>query len=127
MIALRTFVRNLATERSLNRVTLIGRAGSQPQLKGTVENPVVIFSLATNSLTKTEWHKISIFKPSLRSLAENYIKSGNRLFVEGRLNYGQFVDSSGNVVPTTSIIAEEIIFLSKPKIEQEQDEFAEKA
>lgn len=122
MLAIKTFVRRLGTERSLNRITLIGRAGSNPQLKGTVDHPVVIFSLATNSNSKTEWHRISVFKPNLRNMAENYIKSGNRLFVEGKLSYGHIIDASGNAVPTTSIIAEDIVFLSRPKVDQEQEE-----
>lgn len=110
----RTFVRGIATEKCLNRVTLIGRVGADAQLKGTVEHPVVIFSLATNSGgVKTEWHKISVFRPGLRQAAEDYVKSGSRLMVEGKISYGHIVDSQGNAVPTTSIIADDIIFLSK--------------
>lgn len=113
MQAVRIFIRGMATERSMNRVTLIGRAGADAQLKGTVEHPVVIFNLATNAGQKTEWHKISIFKPGLRTLAENYVKSGSRLFVEGKISYGHIIDSQGNATPTTSIIADDIIFMSK--------------
>lgn len=113
MFAIRHFFRRLSTERSLNRVTLIGRAGSDAVLKGTVEHPVVIFNVATNSGPKTEWHRISVFKPGLRSVAENYVKSGARLFIEGRISYGHIIDTQGQATPTTSIIAEDIVFLSK--------------
>lgn len=115
MLAIRTFVRRMSSEKSLNRVTLIGRAGSDAQLKGTFEHPVVIFNVATTApgAQKTEWHRVSVFKPGLRSIAENYVKSGNRLYVEGKLSYGHIIDGQGNAVPTTSIIADEILFLSK--------------
>lgn len=118
---LRTFVRRLATERSLNRITLIGRAGADAQLKGSIEHPVVIFNLATSSNQKTEWHRISVFKPGLRTLAENYVKSGQRLFVEGKISYGHIVDAQGNALPTTSIIADDIVFLSKIDANQKED------
>lgn len=95
-------------------MSLIGRVGADAQLKGTVEHPVVIFSLATNSGgIKTEWHKISVFKPGLRQAAEEYVKSGSRLMVEGKISYGHIVDTQGNAVPTTSIIADDIIFLTR--------------
>lgn len=113
MNALRIFTRFASTERSLNRVTLIGRVGSDAVLKGTVEHPVVIFNVATNGNQKTEWHRISVFKPGLRTLAENYVRTGCRLFVEGKLSYGHIIDAQNNAVPVTSIIADDIVFLSK--------------
>ena len=113
MLAIRTFVRRLSTEKYLNRVSLIGRVGSDAQLKGTIEHPVVIFNVATHSGPKTEWHKISVFKTGLRQIAENYVKSGARVFVEGKLSHGHIIDQKGNAIPTTSIIADDIIFLSK--------------
>lgn len=114
---MRMFIRRMAIERSLNRVTLLGRAGADAQLKGTLEHPVVIFNLATSAGSKTEWHRISVFKPGLRTLAENYVKSGSRLLVEGKLSYGHIIDGQGNAVPTTSIIAEDVVFLSKTQDE----------
>lgn len=121
MLAIRTFVRRLSSEKSFNRVTLIGRVGSDAQLKGTFEHPVVIFSVATSSpgSQKTEWHKISVFKPGLRQIAENYVKSGSRLFVEGKLSYGHIIDNQGNAVPATSIIAEDIMFLGSKSSERQ--------
>lgn len=113
MSILKTFIRSLATERSLNRITLVGRVGADAILKGTFEHPVVIFNVATSSDQKTEWHKVSVFEPRLRTLAETYVKSGIRLLVEGRLSHGHVVDKQGQAVPATSIIANDIIFLSK--------------
>jgi len=113
MLAIRTFIRGISSEKCLNRVTLIGRVGADSQLKGTLEHPVVLFNVATNSGAKTDWHRISVFKPGLRQIAEDYVKSGTRLLVEGKLSYGHIIDSKGNAVPTTSIIAEDIILLSR--------------
>lgn len=121
MIGIRQFIRRIGTERSLNRVTLIGRVGNDAQLKGTLEHPVVIFNVATSGNQKTEWHRISVFKPGLRQLAESYVKSGSRLMVEGKLSYGHIIDGQGMAVPTTSIIAEDIIFLSATKVDAEEN------
>lgn len=118
---LRTFVRYASSERCLNKVTLIGRAGADAVLKGTFEHPVVNFTLATNSGTNTDWHKISVFQPGLMKLAENYVKSGSRLYVQGRLSYGT-ISSKGQEIQVTSIIADDIIFLSKSEPNSETDQ-----
>ena len=69
----------------MNQVLLLGRVGADPALKGSEAHPVVMFSLATNSnyrsateglKQKTEWHKISLFKPYLRDLALANMKKG---------------------------------------------------
>ena len=125
---LRTFIRGIASERCVNRVTLIGRVGADAQLKGTVEHPVVTFSLATNSGgNKTEWHKISVFKPGLRPVAEQYVKSGSRVMVEGKISYGHIVDAQGGAVPIASIIADDIIFLTKAKDSSLDDSMADQS
>ena len=122
MNAIRTFIRRASTERSINRITLLGRVGADAQLKGTMEHPVVIFNLATNTGTKPEWHRISVFQPNLRRISEEYVKSGSRLLVEGKLSYGHIIDSKGNAMPTTSIIADDIIFLNSKNTETKQQE-----
>lgn len=116
MLAIRTFVRRMSSEKSLNKVTLLGRVGADSQLKGTFEHPVVLFNVATNSGPKTEWHRISVFKPGLRQVAEEYVKSGKRVLVEGKLSYGHIIDAQGNAVPTTSIIADDIILLDSRNV-----------
>lgn len=119
-------LRNLSSEKSVNRVTLIGRAGSDAQVKGTMDHPVVTFSMATTAGSKTDWHKISVFNPGLRGVAEKFVKQGDRLFVEGRLSYGHYVDAQGNARPITSIIADEMIFLSSSeRSKQESNEDAD--
>ncbi|XP_036616213.1 single-stranded DNA-binding protein, mitochondrial [Trichosurus vulpecula] len=119
---------SLALERSLNRVQLLGRVGQDPVLRQSEgKNPVTIFSLATNEMwrsgesetsqqgdisQRTTWHRISVFRPGLRDLAYQYVKKGARIFVEGKIDYGEYVDKNNVRRQATTIIAENIIFLS---------------
>uniref|UniRef100_A0AC11ENP7 Single stranded DNA binding protein 1 n=1 Tax=Ovis aries TaxID=9940 RepID=A0AC11ENP7_SHEEP len=125
---LRQFVRHesevassLVLERSLNRVQLLGRVGQDPvmrQVEG--KNPVTIFSLATNEMwrsgenetyqmgdvsQKTTWHRISVFRPGLRDVAYQYVKKGSRIYVEGKVDYGEYTDKNNVRRQATTIIA----------------------
>ncbi|XP_068943492.1 single-stranded DNA-binding protein, mitochondrial isoform X1 [Petaurus breviceps papuanus] len=118
----------LVLERSLNRVQLLGRVGQDPVLRQSEgKNPVTIFSLATNEMwrageseisqqgdisQRTTWHRISVFRPGLRDLAYQYVKKGSRVFVEGKIDYGEYMDKNNVRRQATTIIAENIIFLS---------------
>ena len=112
-------------EKSLNSVTLLGRVGLNPQLRGTETHPVVTFSLATNIqyrpggpdsgndlIKKTDWHNIIVFKPNLRESVNNYVAKGSRIMVKGRIMYGTIEDKQGNLRSTTSIVAEDVIRFS---------------
>ncbi|XP_020512030.1 single-stranded DNA-binding protein, mitochondrial isoform X1 [Labrus bergylta] len=120
---------NLILERSINRVQLLGRVGQDPvmrQVEG--RNPVTIFSIATNEMwrsgegemsstagdisQKTTWHRVSVFKPGLRDVAYQYVKKGSRILVEGKLDYGEYVDKNQVRRQATTIIADNIVFLS---------------
>ncbi|KAI1285582.1 Single-stranded DNA-binding protein, mitochondrial [Halotydeus destructor] len=113
-------------EKSVNRITLLGRVGTAPTSRGSEEHPVVIFTLATNSTyrqtgeirQKTEWHRVSVFKPFLRETILSYVQKGSRLYIEGKLAYGNTTDASGNAVPTATIIADDVIFVSKSSSEE---------
>ncbi|KAK3544934.1 hypothetical protein QTP86_029216 [Hemibagrus guttatus] len=120
---------SLILERSINRVQLLGRVGQDPvmrQVEG--RNPVTIFSMATNEMwrsgegevsqtgdvsQKTTWHRISVFKPGLRDVAYHYVKKGSRILVEGKLDYGEYVDKNNVKRQATTIIADNIVFLSE--------------
>uniref|UniRef100_A0A674DFM5 Single-stranded DNA binding protein 1 n=1 Tax=Salmo trutta TaxID=8032 RepID=A0A674DFM5_SALTR len=113
---------------AINRVQLLGRVGQDPvmrQVEG--RNPVTIFSMATNEMwrsgdaetspagdvsQKTTWHRVSIFKPGLRDVAYQYVKKGSRVLVEGKLDYGEYVDKNNVRRQATTIIADNIVFLS---------------
>lgn len=106
-------------EKTLNEVTLLGRVGGEPQKRGTEEHPVVIFSLATHTnykydtgefVQRTDWHRICVFKPTLRDTVYTYLKKGQRVYVSGRLTYGEIKDEAGNPRTTTAIVADDVIF-----------------
>ncbi|XP_025416754.1 single-stranded DNA-binding protein, mitochondrial isoform X2 [Sipha flava] len=108
-------------EKTINKVTLLGRVGADPQKRGTDDHPVVVFSLATHqnyinsneeNTQKTDWHRIVVFKPGLRDTVYNYLQKGQRIHVSGRIMYGELKDESGNSRTTTSIAADDIIFFN---------------
>lgn len=100
-------------------MTLLGRVGNEPQKRGTDEHPVVTFSLATqnnykyesgDTLQKTDWHRISVFRPYLRDSVYNYLKKGQRVHVSGKLSYGEIKANDGSIRTACTIIADDIIF-----------------
>ncbi|XP_026477967.1 single-stranded DNA-binding protein, mitochondrial-like [Ctenocephalides felis] len=106
-------------EKSINNVTLLGRVGAEPQKRGSEEHPVVTFSVATHSnykyesgelLQKTDWHRVCVFRPSLRESVYNHLKKGQRVHVTGRISYSEINGEDGKPRHTTSIIADDVIF-----------------
>ena len=105
--------------RSLNKVTLIGNVGSEPEIRATASGArVAKFSLATNrkyqdrggqQQEKTEWHRLTIFG-KLVDIVEQWVKKGDRLYVEGRLEYSQS-EKDGQTRYWTDIIVQEMIML----------------
>lgn len=113
-----------SVEKSINSVTLLGRVGGKPELRGSDAHPVVVFSVATNIRyqkptsemsssvtyeTKTDWHNVAVFRPYLRDSVLNNVKKGNRIHLTGRILYGHVEDKMGNVRHTTTIVADDII------------------
>lgn len=81
-------------------MTLLGRVGIDPQVRGSESNPVVIFSLATNQRfkprnsdehqVKTEWHNIAVFRPYLReSINANVSKVNTENVEKGMVQFYQ--------------------------------------
>ena len=110
--------------RSLNKVTLIGNLGSDPEVKSTSGgNRVATFSLATSrswndqsgaKQEKTEWHKCVIWNSKgsqLADIVEKYVKKGDKLFVEGRIEYRQWQDKEGQTKYITEVNVRELIML----------------
>lgn len=119
-------VRSVASdfsEKSVNSVTLLGRVGVSPQMRGTDANPVVIFTMATNThfrrdeqfAQKTEWHKVSVFKPYLRDTVAQYLKKGSRVMIQGKIVYGEVTDAKGVNHQTTTIVADDVIFVGNSR------------
>ena len=108
--------------RGLNKVMLIGRLGSDPEIRYTTDGtPVANFNLATDSPvkrgdsweTETEWHKIVAWR-RLAEICNEYLSKGRLVYVEGRLRTRSWEDRDGNKRWTTEIIAKDIQML-EPK------------
>jgi single-strand DNA-binding protein len=106
--------------RSLNKVMLIGNVGAEPEVKTTGGGTrIAKVSLATNRIyndrsgqrqEKTEWHRLT-FWDKLADLVEQYVKKGDRLYIEGRLEYSTSEDDKGQQRYFTDIIVQEMVML----------------
>lgn len=106
--------------RSLNKVMLIGNVGSEPEVRTTGGGvKVAKFSLATNRTwndrsgqkqEKTEWHRITAWD-RLADLIEQYVHKGDRLYVEGSIEYSQTEDEGGKPRYWTDIVLREMVML----------------
>jgi single-strand DNA-binding protein len=63
-------------------------------------------------LQKTDWHRVCVFKPYLRENVYKYMSKGQRVYVTGKVSYGEIKDEQGNTHVATSIIADEVIFIT---------------
>ena len=106
--------------RSLNRVQIIGNLGADPELRTTTNGArVANLSVATSrrwndrqgqQQEKTEWHKV-IFWEKLAEVCERYLKRGDRVYVEGSIEYRQYEDKEGQTRYITEIRGREMIML----------------
>jgi single-strand DNA-binding protein len=102
--------------RGINRVTLVGNLGNDPEVKYTQGGmAITTLSLATTSVRKdrdgnqqekTEWHRVKLFG-KLSEIAGEYLKKGQQVYIEGRLEYGSY-DKDGVKHYTTDIVADEM-------------------
>ncbi len=99
----------------LNKVLLIGHLGKDPEIRSMQNgNRVANFSLATSESWKdresgarkdrTTWHKIVVFDEHLVKLAENYLKKGSRIYLEGQIQERKWTDQSGQDKYTTEVV-----------------------
>ncbi len=100
---------------SVNKVILIGNLGKDPEVRRLNSGaPVVSFSIATSETWKdkntgerqerTEWHNVVIFNENLAKIAEQYLKKGSKVYVEGKLQTRKWQDQSGNDRYTTEVV-----------------------
>ena len=105
----------------LNKVLIIGNLGADPEIKYTqAGSPVANLSVATSERWKdkntgeqkeqVEWHRVVIFG-RLAEIAEQYLKKGSKIFVEGKLQTRDWEDSEGKKRYTTEVIAREMTML----------------
>ncbi|MCB8994342.1 MAG: single-stranded DNA-binding protein [Bacteroidales bacterium] len=111
----------------INKVTLVGNVGEAPKYIQLENNQVKAnFSLATNEhytdkegkeVKKTEWHKIIVWNKKAE-LVKNYVKKGDPLFIEGKIQSSNWEDKEGNKHYSTEIYCDNIMFLS-PRSDKE--------
>ena len=100
---------------SINKVILVGNLGKDPESR-TFQNggKVVSFSVATSEnwkdrnsgerKEKTEWHNVSIFSEGIARVAEQYLKKGSKVYLEGQLETRKWQDQSGNDRYSTDVV-----------------------
>jgi single-strand DNA-binding protein len=100
---------------SVNKVILVGNVGKDPEVK-TFPNggKIVEFSIATSERwndkqsgekkEKTEWHRIVVRSEQVARVAENYVRKGSKVYVEGQLQTREWQDQSGQKRYTTEIV-----------------------
>ena len=111
--------------RSLNKVILIGNLGADPEVRSTTNGSrVATLSLATSrrwknqageQQEKTEWHRVVLWNnkgSGLADVAERYCKKGDKIYIEGSIEYRSWQDREGQTRYTTEITARELIMLS---------------
>lgn len=106
--------------RSVNKVTLIGNLGKDPEVRYTGSGvAVATFSVATNESWKdadgnaqerTEWHNIVAWR-KLAEICGQYLKKGSKLWLEGRLQYRTYDDKNGVKRYVTEIVMNEMVML----------------
>jgi single-strand DNA-binding protein len=109
---------------SLNRVTLIGHLGADPETRAFSDGAMVCnINIATSESWKdrvtgeqkesTEWHRV-VFYRRLAEIADQYLRKGSQIYVEGKLRTKKWTDKTGAERYTTQIEADELKMLGKP-------------
>jgi len=100
---------------SVNKVILIGNLGKDPEVRRMQNgNPVVNLTIATSDTwrdkatgerkEKTEWHRVVIFSEGLAKVAEQYLKKGAKVYIEGALQTRKWTDPQGVEKYTTEVV-----------------------
>ncbi|WP_457937128.1 single-stranded DNA-binding protein [Mesorhizobium sp. 10J20-29] len=100
---------------SVNKVILVGNLGADPEIRRLNSgDPVVNMRIATSESwrdkqsgerkEKTEWHNVVIFNDQLAKVAEQYLKKGAKVYIEGQIQTRKWQDQTGNDRYTTEIV-----------------------
>lgn len=116
--------------RGINRVTLIGNVGKDPEVQKLDGNLVVAkFPLATtenhkdkngNMTSNTEWHTIVLWR-GLAELAQKFLHKGSMIYVEGRIRYRSWEDKDKIKRTSTEIVADNFVMLDKRRDTERND------
>jgi single-strand DNA-binding protein len=100
---------------SVNKVILVGNLGRDPETRRLGSgDPVVNLRIATSETWKdkssgerkerTEWHSVVIFNENLAKVAEQYLRKGSKVYIEGQLQTRKWTDQSGQEKYTTEVV-----------------------
>ena len=100
---------------SVNKVILVGNLGRDPEVRQTQDGrPIVNMSVATGESWKdrqtgerrerTEWHRVVIFDERVAEVAQNYLRKGSKVYLEGQLQTRKWTDQSGQERYTTEVV-----------------------
>ncbi|MCB0540651.1 MAG: single-stranded DNA-binding protein [Bacteroidetes bacterium] len=107
----------------INKVTLIGRLGKDPEVRHFDNNSAVCnFTLATNEtytdrdgnrIEQTEWHNLAIWRKGLIDVAEKYLGKGQLIYVEGKLRTRSWEDQNGAKRYSTEVVVDNFKMLER--------------
>ena len=100
---------------SVNKVILVGNLGKDPEVRRTQEGrPIVNMTVATSDTwrdkntgerkERTEWHRVVIFSEGLAKVAEQYLKKGSKIYIEGQLQTRKWQDQQGQDRYSTEVV-----------------------
>ena len=104
---------------SVNKVILVGNLGAEPEVRNMNNGQkVASLSVATSQQwtdrntnekrEQTQWHRVSVFDPTSTSYAENYLRKGSKVYIEGKLQTRKWQDQSGQDRYTTEVVVNSI-------------------
>lgn len=125
---------------SLNSVMLIGNLGADPEIRRTQDGrPIANLRVATSESwrdkatgerkEKTEWHRVVIFSEGLAKVAEQYLRKGSKVFLQGQLQTRKWTDQSGTEKYSTEVIlngfSAKLVMLGRNSGGGSRDEFSD--
>lgn len=120
---------------SVNKVILIGNLGADPEIRRTQDGKAIAnLNIATSQQwrdaqgerkEKTEWHRVVIFNEGLSKVAENYLKKGSKVYLEGSLQTRKWTDQAGVEKYSTEVVLQgfnsTLVMLDGPKDRQDSE------
>jgi len=125
---------------SVNKVILVGNLGADPEVRRTQDGrPIVNLSVATSESwrdrqsgerrDKTEWHRVVIFSEPLAKTAEQYLRKGSKVYLEGQLQTRSWEDQQGQKRYSTEVVLQNfnstMVLLDRPAGGQGGEDFGE--
>ena len=115
----------------VNKAILLGNLGKDPEIRRLDDGMAVAnFSIATSEsyknkagekVTNTEWHNIVLWSP-LAEIAENYLKKGSQVYIEGKISNRSYEDKEGVKKYISEVVGRDITLLGRAPESQQQND-----